>query len=135
MVSDTFLALGDQRFVLLSTSRRTGVAVSTPVWVARDGDALLVTTPKDSGKIKRLRNDPRVELVACGRFGKPKRGQHPVAGIAEILSDAASIFRVTELLRAKMPIEYPLVLRLEGSLGTELEKRFTIRITPAPPAA
>ena len=131
---DTFLALGDQRFLLLTTFRKTGAAVSTPVWVARDGDALLASTPKDSGKIKRLRNDPRVELVPCGRFGKPKRGQHPVAAVAEILDDAASMIRVTELLRAKMPIEYPLVLRLEGSLGTELEKRLTIRITPAPAA-
>lgn len=130
-MTDPFLALGDQRFVLLTTYRKSGVAVATPVWVVRDGDALLVSTPRDSGKLKRLRNNPRVELVPCGRFGKVKRGAVPVNGVVEIQDDAASVARVSELLRAKMPTEYRLVLRLEGSLGSEVEKRVALRITPA----
>ncbi|MEO8262340.1 MAG: PPOX class F420-dependent oxidoreductase [Pseudolysinimonas sp.] len=132
-MADRLLALADRRFVLLSTFRKTGVAVATPVWVVRDGDALLVSTPRDSGKLKRLRNDPRVQLVPCGRFGRVKRNQQPVDGIAEILDDAAAVLRVTELLRAKMPIEYPLILRVEGSRGIEVEKRVALRIT-APPS-
>lgn len=124
-----FLALGDQRFLLLTTFRKTGVAVPTPVWVARDGDALLVSTPKDSGKVKRIRNNPTVQLVPCGRMGKPKRGHHSVKGNAVILDDAAAITHATELLRAKMPLEYPVIMKLEGSLGVELEKRVVVRIT------
>ncbi|HSK58696.1 MAG TPA: pyridoxamine 5'-phosphate oxidase family protein [Actinomycetospora sp.] len=55
-------ALGDESFVSLTTSRRTGDAVATPVWVARDDAAdgtLVVTTPASSGKVERLRRDPR----------------------------------------------------------------------------
>lgn len=132
-MTDSFLALGDQRFLLLTTYRKTGVAVSTPVWVVRDGDALLVSTPRDAGKVKRLRNDSRVELVPCGRFGKPRRGQSAVEGVGELVDDPAAITRATELLRTKMPIEYRVVMRLEGSLGSEVEKRLVIRITPASP--
>lgn len=107
------------------------MAVATPVWVVRDGEALLVSTPRDAGKVKRLRNSPRVEFVPCRRFGRPKRDQHPVAGLGEILDSAADMARTIELLRAKMPIEYTLITKLEGSLGSELEKRVVIRITPA----
>ena len=130
MVTDSFLALGDQRFLLLTTYRKTGAAVATPVWVVRDGDALFVSTPKDSGKVKRLRNNSRVELVACGRFGRPRRGRDAVEGVGEVVHAPAAITRVTDLLRQKMPIEYPLIMRLEGSLGSEIEKRLVIRITP-----
>lgn len=132
-MTDTFLALGEQRFVLLTTFRKTGVAVATPVWVVRDGGALLVSTPRDAGKVKRLRNNTRVELVPCGRFGKPRRGQDAIEGVGELVDDPAMITRATDLLRQKMPIEYPLIMRLEGSLGSELEKRLVIRITPAIP--
>ena len=37
-------ALGDERFISLTTFLRSGNAVSTPVWIARDGDVLAVTT-------------------------------------------------------------------------------------------
>ncbi|MDT0352926.1 PNPOx family protein [Pseudonocardia charpentierae] len=32
-----------ERFVSLTTFRRDGTPVATPVWIARDGDALVVT--------------------------------------------------------------------------------------------
>ncbi|KQV26252.1 MULTISPECIES: PPOX class F420-dependent oxidoreductase [unclassified Microcella] len=128
-MTDSLLSLGDQRFLLLTTYRRTGAAVSTPVWVARDGDALLVSTPRDSGKVKRLRNDAQVELTACGRFGRPRRGSRAVRAVGRLQDDQTAVDRVTALLRAKMPLEYPLVMRLEGSLGSEREKRVVIRIT------
>jgi predicted pyridoxine 5'-phosphate oxidase superfamily flavin-nucleotide-binding protein len=69
-----FAALGDEEFVSLSTFRRSGVRVSSPMWVARDADALVMFTPQASGKVKRLRNDPCVELRPCGRFGRVEDG-------------------------------------------------------------
>ena len=42
MTSAQLLALGSEAFVSLTTFRRTGIGVSTPVWIARDGDALVV---------------------------------------------------------------------------------------------
>ena len=90
MPDTAFTALGDERFVSLTTFRRSGEPVSTPVWVARDGDALVVTTPEDSGKVKRLRHTTRVELRPCNRMGRVKDGVPPVAGRADIADGTGS---------------------------------------------
>lgn len=37
-------------YVRLTSYRRTGVPVATPVWAAPDGDLLMVWTRADSGK-------------------------------------------------------------------------------------
>ena len=63
MTTDTTLDdLADEKFVSLTTFRKNGVGVPTPVWIGRDGDALVVTTPVGSGKVKRLRRNCTVEL-------------------------------------------------------------------------
>ena len=49
----------------MTTFRRSGVGVATPLWFVRDGDRLLLRTIAESGKVKRLRNDARVRLAAC----------------------------------------------------------------------
>ena len=46
-------------YVSLTTFRRTGVPVRTPVWAAPDGATLVVWTRTDSGKVKRLRHTTR----------------------------------------------------------------------------
>jgi uncharacterized protein len=42
--------LSSSTYVNLTTFRRTGVPVSTPVWAAPEGDTLVVWTRADSGK-------------------------------------------------------------------------------------
>lgn len=74
MSSDDFRALGDEPFVLLTTFRRTGEPVPTPVWIVRDGDRLLVTTVANSGKVKRIGHTARIELVASDRVGVVAEG-------------------------------------------------------------
>lgn len=64
--------LDRQKYVRLTTFKRDGTAVHTPVWFAVDGTSLLVWTDGRSGKVKRLRNDPRVEVVASDARGRPK---------------------------------------------------------------
>jgi hypothetical protein len=55
-VSTVFEQLRDEQFISLTTFRRSAEPVSTPVWVAPDGSALVVTTQLGTGKIKRLRH-------------------------------------------------------------------------------
>jgi PPOX class probable F420-dependent enzyme len=57
-------------YVSLTTFRRTGIPVSTPVWAAPDGDTLLVWTRADSGKVKRLRHTSRVTVAPCNVRGR-----------------------------------------------------------------
>ncbi len=57
-------------YVSLTTFRRTGVPVATPVWAAPDGDDLVVWTRADSGKVKRLRHTARVTVAPCDVRGR-----------------------------------------------------------------
>lgn len=121
-------ALGDQRFVSLTTFRRSGARVSTPVWIAREGDALVVTTPAASGKVKRLRNSPRVELRPCGRTGRVEDGVEPVAGVAEILEDEGARERATGIIRRKYGLEYSIVMGMERLARSGPSHRVILRI-------
>lgn len=106
--------LGDAEFVSLTTFRRTGEAVSTPVWVAREGDTLVVTTPAGTGKLKRLRNDPRVELRPCTRMGKVDDAAVAVGGQAELRTDDATRVSAHEVLRVKYGTEFRIAMGVEG---------------------
>jgi PPOX class probable F420-dependent enzyme len=109
----SLLPLADSRFVSLTTFRRSGEAVSTPVWVGREGGALVVLTPADSGKVKRLRHDPRVQIRPCGRFGAVADGVEPVTGTAEVREDRDDVERARATIRRTYPIESRLVLGIE----------------------
>jgi PPOX class probable F420-dependent enzyme len=63
-------AIEDAQFIRLTTFRRSGVGVATPVWFVVDGNALLVTTMGSTGKAKRLRRTARVTLAVCDRRGR-----------------------------------------------------------------
>jgi PPOX class probable F420-dependent enzyme len=111
--------LGDEQYVLLTTYRRSGIGVPTPVWAARDGDALVVTTSNRTGKVKRLRRSSQVTVQACGVTGSPRRGSVPVPGRAEILVGRAAKAAAAPL-RAKYGVQYRLgraVERLFGERG------------------
>jgi uncharacterized protein len=56
---------------LLTTFRRSGVPVSTPVWAAEADGRFYVRSERTAGKIKRLRNDSRVLIAPCTVRGRP----------------------------------------------------------------
>jgi len=60
------------KYLLLTTFRKNGNAVPTPVWFAegQDGDKLYVKTRADAGKTKRIRNNPQVRVAPCNVRGK-----------------------------------------------------------------
>jgi hypothetical protein len=59
-----------QKYVSLATLRKSGIAVYTPVWFGEDGGKLYVMTRSDSGKYKRIRNNPEVRVAPCTMRGK-----------------------------------------------------------------
>ncbi|WP_172582822.1 PPOX class F420-dependent oxidoreductase [Subtercola boreus] len=129
----TLTQLSGEKFASLTTFRKTGVGVPTPVWVARDGDALIVVTPSESGKVKRLRNNSRVELAPCNRTGKVPEGALPTEGVAEILDAPADVERLTRAFREKYGLEYRVVMLVERIAARRQKPRVMLRITP--PAA
>ncbi len=60
------------RFLLLVTFRQSGAGVPTPVWFAPAQQTLYFSTDAASGKVKRLRRDPRVVICPCDARGKPR---------------------------------------------------------------
>jgi hypothetical protein len=59
-----------QKYISLSTFRKSGVAVATPVWFGEQEGKLYVKTRSDSGKYKRIRNNPQVRIAPCTIRGK-----------------------------------------------------------------
>ncbi|MFC4060519.1 PPOX class F420-dependent oxidoreductase [Planomonospora corallina] len=119
--------LAAEPYVSVTTFRRNGAAVATPVWTAPDGEAMVIWSAASAGKVKRIRNNAEVTVRACDVRGRV-RGEE-VAGRAEILSDEE-----TERVRGLLVKKYGLQARLT-ILGSRLRRGRTgsvgIRITPA----
>lgn len=95
--------LSRTEYVLLTTFRRDGRPVSSPVWLARDGDRFVLMTGGAAGKVKRLRHTERVLLAPCGQRGA-RRG-----------ADVEAVGRVVELdegVRAALLAKYGWKFRL-----------------------
>ena len=129
-----FERLGREQFISLTTFRRTGEPVSTAVWVAPDGVALLVTTQLSTGKVKRLWHTSRVEMRPCSRLGKVAAGVQPVGGIAEIRTDEQSIRELNEAMVSKYGLMFRLVLLAERVIRRGGPGRIVLRITEPAPA-
>jgi len=117
--------LGDEDFVELTTFRTSGTAVPTTVWVVRDGDALVVTTPSGSGKVKRLRNNPDVQLRASSRRGRVDPGAPRVPGSAVLDPDPQAHDGVSHLFEAKYGWQYRTAMVVERVI-----RRFRPRTGP-----
>jgi len=59
------------RYLLLTTYRRGGEPVPTPVWFVTDGPRLLVSTGPSTGKVRRIRANPSVLVAPCTLRGRP----------------------------------------------------------------
>ncbi len=76
----SFDALEGHNHISLTTFRKSGEAVPTTVWFALVDGRLYVTTDPESGKMKRIRNNPRVVLSASNALGRA-RGES-IEGVA-----------------------------------------------------
>jgi PPOX class probable F420-dependent enzyme len=75
-VSDRTAVLTAQ-YVALTTYRRDGTPVTTPVWAAAEGDSLYLFSNAKAGKVKRLRNSSRAAIAPCTATGKVTGAQLP----------------------------------------------------------
>ncbi|ROP45767.1 PPOX class F420-dependent oxidoreductase [Pseudokineococcus lusitanus] len=107
---DRLLAdLGGETYVSLVTYRRDGTPRPTPVWLVRDGDALLVTTGAASAKVRRARREPTGTVTPCDARGRTRDGAPTTPVSVEVLDDDAARSRVDELLRRKHPVAFRLI--------------------------
>ena len=114
------------KYLSLTTFKRDGSAVATPVWVARDGNELVVITDAASGKAQRIRNSGRVILAPCDMRGKVTGPS--VDGVAR-LTDSTETDYISAQIKRKYGLTYTLIGLMEklrrressGSVGIRIE--------------
>jgi uncharacterized protein len=106
------------KYLSLTTYRRDGTPVSTPVWFVEEEGRLFVTTAADSYKAKRLRRNPAAMVAPCTARGVPKGDAIPVQ-VRFLAPDPHA--RVDRLMAEKYRLDrililpiYWLVMKLRG---------------------
>jgi len=99
--------LGEARYALVTTFRKDGRAVATPVWVVPDGDGLAIWSYVGAGKVKRIRRDPSVLIGVCDMRGRPLGEQIPARAA---IFDADGTARVRDALKKKYGMQARLTL-------------------------
>jgi uncharacterized protein len=114
-----------QKTVLLTTYRRDGTPVGTPVHIAVEGNHAFIRTWDTTWKLKRMRNNPEVEIAPSTTLGKPTGPA--IHARATVLSGAEAAHAARVLAR-KYPILHgiliPLLHRLRGN------QTMHIKLTP-----
>ncbi len=123
----------DGKYLKVTSFRRDGTGVATPVWFVEEEDGtLLVDTGRDSRKVARIRRDPHVRVALCSARGKLRTP--PIEARAEVLPEH-ELGRVKALIarkyRADMLLIRPIraiqsVLHAGPSTGPEV----VLAITP-----
>ena len=120
--TDQFADLADNKYVLLTTYKRDGTPVRTPLHIAARDGHVYVRTFDPSGKLKRIRNYPGVEVAPSTMRGKVLGPSLPAR--ARILVGAESA-AAGEALADKYPILHghliPWYHRRKGLTTTQLE--------------
>jgi uncharacterized protein len=99
--------LAGEKYINLETYRKSGQGVRTPVWFVEmingDGSVLYVRTSDDTGKYKRVRNNPSVQIAPCNMRGSVKGNW--VKGEARIADEEEKV-KVFKMLEKKYGIIY-----------------------------
>jgi uncharacterized protein len=121
MTSEKLAQFANQKYLCLESYKKVGTPVSTPVWFAADGGVIFIYSLANAGKVKRIRNNPRVRIMPCDIRGGPKGAW--VDATARI-ADAATATRGHQLLNRR----YGLLKRI-GDVFSKLRKRERAVIT------
>ncbi|MFE7386202.1 PPOX class F420-dependent oxidoreductase [Streptomyces sp. NPDC057582] len=90
MTPQTLQDFDRSEYVSLTTYRKDGTPVATPVWAAADGEELFIWTRSDSWKVKRIRNNSRVTVAVCDVRGRIADGAPSAEGAARLLDEAGT---------------------------------------------
>lgn len=111
------------RFVSVTSFKRDGTGVATPLWSVSDGGRLFAFTDLHSAKVRRVRRDPHVLVAPCLPNGT-LRGK-TLAAHAQVLTDEAELARVQKLMLRRYRISYRVVM-LAYRLGRRLRGKQSV---------
>jgi len=108
------MALADEKYILLTTFKRDGKAVASPVWsVSLDEGKLGFWTSSGSGKAKRLAHTAKVTVQPCDARGRLKAGSEPVDATAVVVTGAE-----LDTIRVKVKAKYGFMTKLTKLFNT-----------------
>ncbi|MDG4667528.1 PPOX class F420-dependent oxidoreductase [Mycobacterium sp. 236(2023)] len=122
--------LGETKFVSLVTYKRDGTPVGSAMWIASDGADLVVWTPSDAWKVKRVRRDPRVVVIRSGRMGNVDPVDPELLGTAVVEESPAAVSKAEELIRRKYGLQFHIITTIEAIFTKGRKARVALRITP-----
>ena len=98
------MSLGDEKYLALTTYKRNGTPVTTPVWAAPvEDDKIGFWTSSGSGKAKRLAHTAKVTVQPCDARGRVKAGTSPTEATA-VLVTGPQLEGIRTKIRAKYGI-------------------------------
>jgi PPOX class probable F420-dependent enzyme len=116
------------RYLSVTSFKRDGTGVATPVWFVSDGERLFALTDLHSAKVRRIRRDPHVLVASCRPDGKLR--SEPLPAVAEVLTETADLERVQKLLIERYKLTYRVVM-----LGYRIGRRLRGKQSVADAAA
>ena len=116
-------ALFPGRYLSVTSFKRDGTGVATPVWFISDGERLFAFTDLHSPKVRRIHRNPHVLIASCRVDGKLRRD--PVSAHAEVLTAEVDFERVQALLLDRYKISYRVVM-LFYRLGRRLRGKQSV---------
>lgn len=91
--------IGRSRYISLTTYRKDGTGVATPVWHVMHSGELLVVSEADAWKVKRIRNNSHVVVTVCDFRGRTAPGAASAEGTARLLDEADTATARADLAR------------------------------------
>jgi uncharacterized protein len=85
-IRETDLPTIPGKYLSITSYRRDGTPVATPVWFVQEDGRILVETDGGSYKVKRISRDSHVSVAPCSAMGRI-HGQ-AIVGRAEVLPDS-----------------------------------------------
>lgn len=106
------LDFADVQYINLETFKKDGTKVTTPVWVAQQNNFLVVTTGKNAGKVKRIRNNGKAIIYTTNQSGSKKLSEElEVKGTIlideDLKTEAVTILKKKYGMMAKMMLKGP----------------------------
>src|ERR1700678_2315026 len=102
------------KYISLTTFKRDGTPVATPVWVTGSGGRYAFTTGATAWKVRRLSNNPAVEVQVCDMRGRVATGAVRYTGAGEVTSAPGALTEVRRALAAKYGLQYKILNAVEG---------------------
>lgn len=109
-----------QKYLNLETFRRSGESMKTPVWFVQDGETIYVRTVANSGKVKRIRNNGRVNIAPCKVNGAPTGAWIPAD--AREVTDS----QIAEKVECLLDKKYGLMKKIFSLGATRQDRKDTI---------